>query len=431
MRTVVRMPDTLTRSFAHLASARSVLLRPGMGHPLRWNRTDLVYEVTLETIQGRYLLRPSREVRDLILGVISRAQARYPAINLYAFVFTRDRGVLLLSTADEAQFSSFMAYVAGGISRKLGRLLDWSGKLWAGRYRSAPILDEDAINQRLRATLALGVDEGLVASPRDWPGASCVPALLGPMTLDGVWVDRDREAALRRGGLEPPASAYVRPYRVTLTPIPGWADLPRAEQVARYQAMIESIEHEHLMSHRGKVVDAVELQRQDPFFRPPPTGARLRRLCHATTAALATGFRAAYRGFCAAFRAAASAIVPPSPAKAALVAGFPPGSAPRPDLRVPVAVGRAAPWWCEAPVAPPPDEVTVADDAVTGSGTERATIPWPKVRRPHRPRRSAPPPPPAPPPAPPTVAQAGRRAPVHRRPADRPTRALADPRPPG
>jgi uncharacterized membrane protein len=41
-----------------------------------------VYEVTIETIQGRYLLRPSREVRDLILGVISRAQARYEAIGL-------------------------------------------------------------------------------------------------------------------------------------------------------------------------------------------------------------------------------------------------------------------------------------------------------------------------------------------------------------
>jgi hypothetical protein len=308
-----------------------------MGYPLRWHRTDLVYEISLETIQGRFLLRPSREVSDLILGVLSRAQVLYPAIRLHAFVFTRDVATLLLATHDETQISKFMAYVAGGISRRLGRLLDWSGRFWRSRYRAVPVLDEEAITTRLRHVLARGVDEGLVVSPKHWPGASCVPALLGNMCLEGTWVDRDREAGLRAAGLEPPPTAYVQPYRVVLSPLPAWAGLSRAELVARHHAMIESIELEHLMRTHGEVMDPVALQQQDPFFRPPgnSTRRRLGRLCHATSQALVDGFRTAYRQFCAAFRAAAGALGRRTGVVRAVVRDFPQGSSPRPDLRVP------------------------------------------------------------------------------------------------
>lgn len=346
-----------------------------MGHPLRWNRTDLVYEVTIETIQGRYLLRPSREVRDLILGVISRAQAHYEAIQLFAFAFSRNRATFLLATAKEEQFAYFMAYVAGEISRKLGRLLDWSGKLWAGRYRAVPILDEEAITQRLRHVLSETVAEGLVASPRDWPGASCVPGLLGTMTIEGAWVDRDREARLRAAGLEPPASAYVRPYRVVLSPVPPWASLPSDQLVARHRELIESIEFEHLVATQGKVMDPLELQQQDPFQRPeqPARRGRLGRLCHSTMEVLASGFRTAYRQFCAAFRAAADAVLGGA-AASSVVAAFPPGSNPRPRLppppgHPPSLVEMPAPAVEDAPEATTANDP--ADDTLMGLATRR------------------------------------------------------------
>ena len=103
----------------------------------------------------------------MILAVLARAQSRYPAISLYAFVFTRNEGALLLSSAEEQLVSRFMAYVDGEISRKVGRLLDWSGKMWAGRYRMAPILDEESITERLRHVLSRGVDEGPVQRERE------------------------------------------------------------------------------------------------------------------------------------------------------------------------------------------------------------------------------------------------------------------------
>jgi hypothetical protein len=360
-----------------LAPARDVLCAGAMGYPLRWNRTDLVYEVTIETIQGRYLLRPTREVRDLVNGVLARAQARYRGVSVFAFVFTRDRAMLLLSSSVEDQLPRFMAYLKGGISRKLGRLLDWSGTMWAGRYRSTPILDEDAIVERLRHVLSLGVDEGLVLSPRDWPGATCVPALLGSMKLEGTWIDRDHEASLRALGLEPPAAAYMHGYRVELTPIPGWEALPPAELAARYRAIIESIELEYLVVTGGEVVGPVELQLEDPFSRRRSAWRRLRALCHATCDAVKDAFRSGYRAFCSAFRSAAAALRGRHDAARELTAGFPAGSYPRPDLRVPLSTRSAAATTASpnAAAADDPLDQTLRDESAEPA-FELATTRW-------------------------------------------------------
>jgi len=45
-------------------------------------------EVTCRTIQGRLLLRPSQQLNDIILGVLGRAQARYP-LEIVSFSATK------------------------------------------------------------------------------------------------------------------------------------------------------------------------------------------------------------------------------------------------------------------------------------------------------------------------------------------------------
>ena len=46
-------------------------------------------EVTTRTIQSRFLLRPSAELNDLILGVIGRASFLYD-VDVHAFVVLMD-----------------------------------------------------------------------------------------------------------------------------------------------------------------------------------------------------------------------------------------------------------------------------------------------------------------------------------------------------
>ena len=43
-------------------------------------------EITSRTLHGRFLMRPSEKVNDLILGVLGRAQAMYN-IAVHAFIF--------------------------------------------------------------------------------------------------------------------------------------------------------------------------------------------------------------------------------------------------------------------------------------------------------------------------------------------------------
>jgi hypothetical protein len=48
-----------------------------MARPLRFLPDGAMVEVTMRTVHGRFLLRPSRTVNDLNVGVIGRAQGKY------------------------------------------------------------------------------------------------------------------------------------------------------------------------------------------------------------------------------------------------------------------------------------------------------------------------------------------------------------------
>src|SRR5262245_10997904 len=212
-----------------------------MGHPLRWFLPGVVYESTIRTIQERFLLRPSRLSRDLILGVIGRAQRLYSGVQLYAFVYMSNHAHLLVSADDGAQLAAFLGFVNGNVAREMGRLHGWAGALWGRRHRPIPILDEEALLARLRYLLAQGVKEGLVASPRDWPGASAVPGLLGDMTLAGRWCNRTLETRARRRGAAHAAGAFDETYLVRLTPLPAWAALDAKSLAVRYEALVHDI----------------------------------------------------------------------------------------------------------------------------------------------------------------------------------------------
>ena len=178
----------------------------------------LIYEATTRTIQERFLLRPGRACRALILGVIGRAMLLYPTVKLYAFTFLSNHYHLLASAADGEELAQFFGFVNGNISREMGRLHNWSGSLWARRVRPIPILDPEALVSRLRYVLLNGVKEGLVESPLEWPGATSVHGLVGDMRLEGVWIDRD---AFRRARTKDPDASideFSEKVEVVLSP---------------------------------------------------------------------------------------------------------------------------------------------------------------------------------------------------------------------
>src|SRR5215203_3274868 len=183
-------------------------------------------EVTCRTIHSRFLLRPSPELNDIVVGVLVRAQRIYP-IRLCSFAFASNHFHLQLDVDDARQLSCFMRYLNSNLARELGRRVGWRDKVWARRYQAIVISDEAAAQvERLKYVLAHGVKEGLVEKVSEWPGVHCVRALLAGEPMEGYWFNRTQEYAARRRREDFGPMRYSTSEVLTLSPLPCWKDLP-------------------------------------------------------------------------------------------------------------------------------------------------------------------------------------------------------------
>lgn len=284
------------------------------------------------TIREQYLLRPCDETRELILGVIGRALALFPLVRLYAFTYLSNHFHMLLSADDGKSVPEFIGYVNGNIARAIGRFRKSRGKLWGGRIHPVPILDDDSLLERFLYVVGQGCKEGLVASPREWPGASSVPGLLGE-PLEGRWLDRDAWQQACRRKSPPPMEEFVTTYPIDLEPLPIWKHLSRDARVAKHASIIAAIERKTRDDNRrlGRTpLGVAKILAQDPFGRPDDPAHEPTPLCHASTETAEEEYRAAYDAFVAAFHAAALVTRSRPPR-----APFPPCSFPSPARFVP------------------------------------------------------------------------------------------------
>jgi REP element-mobilizing transposase RayT len=265
-------------------------------------------EVTCRTVQGRFLLRPSDELRSVVIGVLSRAQDFSP-VEIHAFVFLSNHYHLLVSVEDADQLARFMNYLNSNLAREAGRLYGWREKFWGRRYQAIVVSEEEAAQvNRLRYLLSQGCKEGLVAGPRDWPGAQCVKALVEGGSLEGLWWDRTREYAARVRGESFHRLQYATRERIDLEPLPCWGDLSAGEPARRVGAVIERIEVETAARHvreGTRPLGVKAILAQDPHDRPRELEKVGAPAFHAATKAARRELVEAYGWFVGAYREAA------------------------------------------------------------------------------------------------------------------------------
>ncbi len=150
-----------------------------MGRKLRYLPDDNhLVEITGRTIGRRFLLRPSPRLNAIILGALARFQKRHE-MKICAAIYLSNHCHILLRPTSVEQLAAFMRDVNSKIAREAGRLHRWSGTLWARPYTDSVVSHEGKAQvERLRYLLAQGCKEGLVASPKHWPGASTTTTLL-------------------------------------------------------------------------------------------------------------------------------------------------------------------------------------------------------------------------------------------------------------
>ena len=228
-----------------------------------------VVEITARTLHGRFLLRPSQDVNDIILGALGRAQARY-GVELYAFVFLSNHFHLLIRVDCAQQMAAFVGYVMSKIAKELGRKHDWREKFWGRRYHSASLEDSARVQEeRFFYLLRNGCKEGLVATPLDWPGVSSAQVLYdGKQEITGLWFDRTAEYHARQSGAPKP-----KPDRevVRLTPLPFMAEWDAEERRRFVVRAVHEVADEARRSHRRagtRPLQAREIRRKNPHDRP-------------------------------------------------------------------------------------------------------------------------------------------------------------------
>ncbi len=88
-----------------------------MGYPLRHvPEGGALVEITINTIQGRYLLRPDKRgrVNELVLGVVGRAQ-QLTSLSIVGISVLSSHAHLLAVPEDAEQMSAFMCHVGGKV----------------------------------------------------------------------------------------------------------------------------------------------------------------------------------------------------------------------------------------------------------------------------------------------------------------------------
>jgi hypothetical protein len=225
--------------------------------------------VTTRVLHGRFLLKPCRELNDLLVGVLGRAQ-RLTSMEVCFYTFQSNHEHLLLRPTDALQLSRFMTFVNSNIAKEAGSLYSWREKFWGRRYADSIVSHEpEAQIHYLTYCLAQGCKEGLVASPKHWPGATATKSLTTGENVTGTWIDRSAQYRAHLAGKPTDEALFASVETLELSPIPCWDELNEKQRQTRVRHLVKQIESETAEALGGRAVLGKQaILAQDPYDSP-------------------------------------------------------------------------------------------------------------------------------------------------------------------
>ena len=128
-----------------------------MGRRIRRQKKDRIYSVVNRTLHSKYFFAPDDEVNAIILGLLAKMADRYD-IEIFAFVFMSNHFHMLVRSKS-LQLHLFMRDFQGQLARKLNRHWGRTGTFFQGRYSATPILDDEAMVDKIVDELSEDADE--------------------------------------------------------------------------------------------------------------------------------------------------------------------------------------------------------------------------------------------------------------------------------
>ena len=289
-----------------------------MSRSPRWiPETRPLVEVTTRTFQGRFFMKPTPQVREIVLGIVGRAQRIY-GMEVCLITFMSNHWHGLLVPTDARQLARFMNYVNGEVARKILPLTSWDGKFWGRPYDAIIVTDEPAAQRaRFEYLLSHGVKEQLVERPEQWIGANGAGAWLEGRPLKGYWFDKTREhrarKLVRNRGKVFDRLAFADEERVVLSPLPCWRaeglDLHSIRREIRQmvERIVEKARLERRAQGHRRVLGVASVLSKTWDYRPPAIEKRVRPLFHYRSRPVFEAWKGALGEFVAAYRSASAA----------------------------------------------------------------------------------------------------------------------------
>ncbi len=308
-----------------------------MGRPLRRHEPGQVYLVTTRCHQARFFLRPDRELNEAVLEWLARAQQRFPRLRILAICVLSNH-LHLVVRDEKGGLAAWASYFLCHLARAVNRIRRRRGTCFQRRYSAEPILDDEALIDRLVYVVANPVKAGLCKRARDWLGIVLFAAEGEPQEIPVTWVNRDEyrfarvrarlrgESAPRDDAFRVQGSLLIGPFAPTDT----WR--PDGEGVT---AAIEARERELVEERRRtgrRTLTRKQVLAQSWHAAPRRPQRSPRPLCHTSDAALRERFREGFGEFVSLFREASARLRSGDPNATFPAWCYPPGG---PLLRPP------------------------------------------------------------------------------------------------
>lgn len=246
--------------------------------------------VTTRCSDGVQLLRPDAECESIVAYWLGRALSAQPGIQLLAAVQMSNH-LHLVVRDDDSSLSRFMAHFLGQTARAVNRLRNRRGPMLERRFTSAPILDREALTDRIVYCALNPVAANLVRSPKEWPGL----CLWEAGSREVTWFDETRYRRDRLKNSRVTREKYTRRTTITIS-----SDLGPSERATVATALGRRREK----TNPRKVLGRAMVLSQSPYSRPGHLSRTPSPLCHTSCLELWFGFVKSFRDFRATFREA-------------------------------------------------------------------------------------------------------------------------------
>ncbi len=291
-----------------LQPARTLLSPTLMGRPLRRQVPGQYYQFTTRCHQARCFLRPDDETNQAVLEWLTRAQLLYPELRILS-VCVMSNHLHMVVHDQVGLLSNWASYFLGNLSRAINRIRGRSGTFYQRRYSAEPILDDEALIDRLVYTVANPVKAGLCSRVDQWPGIVLFARGSRREEIPVSWIDRNqqrraRKRAQRRGDAKPESEEYRVQQILVIHPL---LDATTDAGESRAAAAIEARETELGLERRNaglRPLGRAKILAQSWHAAPKAPKHEPRPLCHSASLALREAFREGYRTFVELFREA-------------------------------------------------------------------------------------------------------------------------------